>query len=216
MLEKIYSVEDAEFRSYGRVIHGMDITEIVEAAKQIECPAEGSSYLPSIKEFEELAIFHAIEEAHYGTLPTQLGYCWGRNQVMNAMEYHSSNEINIAVTPLVLILGHTWDVEDMKVDSSMFKAFYVPQGCVLEIYATTLHFCPCQVSDSGFGCIVGLPKGTNVQIDGPVQTKPLFKQNKWVLAHEENTALIEKGIVPGITGENYIVRYESVQMDNRC
>ena len=98
----------------------------------------------------------------------------------------------------------------------MFKAFYVPQGCVLEIYATTLHFCPCQVSDSGFGCIVGLPKGTNVQIDGPVQTKPLFKQNKWVLAHEENTALIEKGIVPGITGENYIVRYESVQMDNRC
>lgn len=208
MLEKIYSVEDAEFRSFGRVIHDLDITEIVEAAKQIKHPEEGSSYLPSIKEFEKLDIFREIQEACYGTLPTQLGYCWGHNQVMNAMEYHSSNEINIAVTPFVLILGHTWDVEDMKVDSGMFKGFYVPKGCVLEIYATTLHFCPCQTSDEGFGCIVALPKGTNVPIDGPIPQKPLFKQNKWVLAHEKNAALIEKGIVPGIIGENYIVRYE--------
>lgn len=208
MLEKIYSVEDAEFRSYGRIIHGMDITDIVEAAKKIEYPAEGSAYLPSVKEFEELAIFREIEKACYGTLPTQLGYCWGHNQVMNAMEYHSSNEINIAVTPFILILGHTWDVEDMKVDSRKFQAFYVPQGCVLEIYATTLHFCPCQASEEGFGCVVGLPKGTNVPIDGPAPAKPLFKQNKWVLAHKDNTALTEKGIVPGITGENYIIEYE--------
>jgi hypothetical protein len=29
-----------------------------------------------------------------------------------------------------------------------------------------------------------------------------------VLAHEDNTSLVEKGIVPGITGENYVVQYE--------
>ena len=208
MLEKIYSVEDAEFRTYGRIIYDLDITEVVEAAKQIENPAEGSSYLPSIDEFEKLEIFHEIEDKFYGTLSGQLGYCWGHNQVMNAMEYHFSHEINIAVTPFVLILGHIWDVENMKVDSNTFRAFYVPQGTVLEIYATTLHFCPCQVSDAGFGCIVGLPRGTNVPIDGPVEAKPLFKQNKWVLAHEDNTSLVEKGIFPGITGENYVVQYE--------
>ena len=54
MLEKIYSVEDAEFRTYGRIIRDLDITEIVEAANQIKNPAEGSSYLPSIEEFEKL------------------------------------------------------------------------------------------------------------------------------------------------------------------
>ena len=65
MLEKIYSVEDAEFRTYGRIIRDLDITEIVEAANQIKNPAEGSSYLPSREEFEKLKIFHEIEDKFY-------------------------------------------------------------------------------------------------------------------------------------------------------
>jgi len=207
MLEKIYSINDPEFATYGRVISDLDSSEIISVAKNIENPKVGSAYQPSVKEFEELKIFEEIKEKYFGTLPTQLGYCWGYNSAMNAMEYHCSNEINIAVTPLVLILGHTWDIKDMKVDSNTFRAFYVPQGSVVEIYSTTLHFCPCQMDDAGFGCVVGLFKGTNVVIDGAVPEKPLFKQNKWVFAHVDNIDLIEKGIAAGVTGENLTVSY---------
>ncbi len=209
MLEKIYSINDAEFATYGRVINDLDASKIIEVAKKIENPKDnGSAYQPSVKEFEELEIFGQIEQKYFGTMPSQLGYCWGHNSVMNAMEYHCCNEINVAVTPLVLILGHTWDIKDMKVDSSTFRAFYVPQGTVLEIYATSLHFCPCQTDDAGFGCVVGLLKGTNVPIKNAIPEKPLFKQNKWVFAHVDNIGLIEKGIVAGITGENLTVSCE--------
>ncbi|MBQ5909896.1 MAG: DUF4867 family protein, partial [Bacteroidaceae bacterium] len=96
----------------------------------------------------------------FGSLPAQLGYCWGHNNLMNATEWHTCSEINIAVTPLVLILGHVWDVKEDKIDSSMFQAFYLPKGTAVEVYATTLHFCPCEVSEEGFGCVVALSQGT--------------------------------------------------------
>ena len=209
MLKKIHSVYDDEFKAYGRILTGFDTKEIEDEAKKIPHPAEGSSYQASVKEFEKLKIFGEIEKACYGTLPSQLGFCWGHNRVMNAMEYHFCNEINIAVTPLVLILGHTGDIQNGKVDSSVFRAFYVPKGAVLEIFSSTLHFCPCQTSDEGFRCVVGLSKDTNLPLDEPTDDPFLFRKNKWLIAHVENRGLIARGGVPGITGENYLVPYEN-------
>lgn len=126
---------------------------------------------------------------------------------MNATEWHTSSEINIAVTPLVLILGHIWDIGDGKIDSSKFKAFYLPKGTVVEVYATSLHFCPCEVSKKGFGCVVALPKDTNTNLEVEPQDKLLFRKNKWIIAHCENEALINRGVVAGITGTNYEIKY---------
>lgn len=203
----LYSVDSDEFKTFGKVITGLDTAEIIKAAEKISRPADGSAYTPSEESFEKLSVAEEIKNKFFGTLPTQIGYCQGHNSFLNGAEWHMSSEINIAVTPLVLILGHIWDIENGKIDSSSFKAFYLPCGTVAEIYATTLHFCPCEVENSGFGCVVGLPLDTNKPLDNAVGEPLLFRKNKWLIAHTENKALTDKGVIPGITGENFKINY---------
>lgn len=204
---KLYSVNSEEFKTFGRVITGLDTSEIIKAAEKISRPAEGSAYTPSEESFEKLSIAKEIENKFFGTLPVQIGYCHGHNSLLNAAEWHMSSEINIAVTPLVLILGHIWDIENGKTDSSKFKAFYMPAGTVAEVYSTTLHFCPCEVEKDGFGCVVGLPLGTNTPLETETSDPLLFRKNKWLIAHNDNKALISRGVLPGISGENFKINY---------
>lgn len=204
---RIYSVNDSEFKTFGRVIENLDTAEIIAAAKKIENPEKGSLYTPSEESFERLKIADEIKNKFFGTLPTQIGYCYGHSNFLNAAEWHFSSEINIAVTPLVLILGHIWDIEKGRIDSSSFKAFYLPAGTAAEIYSTSLHFCPCEVEKSGFGCVVGLPIDTNTPLEINPDNPLLFRKNKWIIAHEENTALIDRGVVSGITGKNFEIKY---------
>lgn len=202
-----HDVSSPAFSEYGRVVDTIDATEIVAEAKKIKNPVNGLVYLPSVAEFEALDILKKVRDEIFGTLDTQLGYCYGYSNMLHATEWHCSSELNIAVTPLVLILGRRSDIKNGKLDSADMKAFYVPAGTVIEVYATTLHFCPCQVSDDGFGCVVGLPKGTNLPLDAPVSDPILFRKNKWIFAHESNEALIERGVISGIYGENYKINY---------
>jgi hypothetical protein len=204
---QLFSVNDEAFSSFGRVIDFLDTKEIVAQASKIESPENSSSYVPSQSEFEALAIAKEIEDKCFGTLPTQIGYCWGHSNFLNATEWHTSSEVNIAITPLVLILGHVWDIKEGKIDSSCFKAFYLPKGTAVEVYSTSLHFCPCEVEKSGFGCVVALPEGTNTPLSYDVGDPLLFRKNKWIIAHEENTALQKRGVVAGISGTNYEIRY---------
>ena len=202
-----YDVSDKEFASFGRIITNLDTAEIIKTAEKIENPESGSAYLPSLADFEALKIAENIKNECFGTLPTQIGYCYGHSNFLNAAEWHFSSEINIAVTSLVLILGHVWDIKDGKIDSSRFKAFYIPKGTAIEVYATTLHFCPCEVSKDGFGCVVGLPLETNTPLDNTPENPLLFRKNKWIIAHEENASLINRGVVSGLTGMNFEIKY---------
>ena len=204
---EFYDIFSEEFSEYGRVIDDIDVSEIIAEAKDIPYPESGSAYIPSVERFEATDAAKKIKEAIFGTLDTQIGYCYGHNDTLNATEWHFSSELNVALTPLVLILGKRSDIKDGRVDSKTMKAFYVPEGAVIEVYATTLHFCPCQVDDGGFGCVVGLPSASNTPLDAPVEDKLLFRKNKWLLAHEQNEALIAKGTVAGIYGENYKISY---------
>ena len=204
---EFYSITDTEFESFGRVIKKINADEIIKTAKKIKNPESGSSYIASLPEFEMLAVTEQIENELFGFLPVQLGYCWGHNNTFNAAEWHICSEINIAVTDFVLILGHIWDIQNDKIDSSRFKAFYVSEGSIVELYATSLHFCPCQVKKSGFGCVVALSKQTNTTLERTPGDKKLFRKNKWLIAHETNQSLIEKGAVCGITGVNYKINY---------
>ena len=204
---KLYSVNSEEFKTFGRVITGLDTSEIIKAAEKISRPAEGSAYTPSEESFEKLPTAKEIENKFFGTLPSQIGYCHGHNSLLNAAEWHMSSEINIAVTSLVLILGHIWDIENGKTDSSKFTVFYLPAGTVAEVYSTTLHFCPCEVEKGGFGCIVGLPLGTNTPLETETSNPLLFRKNKWLIAHNDNKGLIDRGVLPGISGENFKINY---------
>lgn len=203
---KIYSVTDKEFSSFGRIINDIDVSEICSVANTIENPENGSSYVTSEPKFEALSVANEIKEKLFGTLPTQVGNCWGHNNLLNAAEWHTSSEINIATTDMVLFLAHVYEIENGKINSDKFKAFYVPKGTIIEVYATSLHFCPCEVSAGGFGCVVALPEGTNVPLETEVSDPLLFRKNKWIIAHEDNAGLIARGVVSGITGTNFKVK----------
>ena len=204
---KVIDVHSEEFSTYGRIITGMDTSEMIAHAQRIKNPDSGSMYLPSVDAFETLDIAEKIKTHFFGESKIQVGYCWGYNCVFGATEWHTSSEINIAVTPLVIIVGHIWDVKNNTVDTSKFKVFYVPAGTVLECYATTLHYCPCQVSEQGFGWVVALPEDTNTALDGEYDDKLLWAKNKWLISHIENTSLIENGAVAGVTGTNIKIEY---------
>ena len=202
-----YSVLDPEFAPYGQLVTDFDATTFIAAAKSIPLPQSGAACNPSQPEFEALPAAEDIRKEFFGTLPTQIGYCYGHSNQLNALEWHCCNELNIAVTDFVLLLAQRSDLKDNKLCSDQVKAFYVPAGSVLEIYSQTLHFCPCEVNAAGFGCIVALSAGTNIPLTEHVANKLQFKQNKWLIAHNDNLALIEKGILPGISGDNLQVLY---------
>ncbi len=204
---KFYTTQDPEFSEYGVKINNIDTDEILKTAEGIAYPDEGSAYLPSLNEFEKLHISKIITDQCFGTLETQIGYCYGKSSFLNALEWHANSEVNIAVTDLVLMLAKRSDLKNNRIDSSCVKTFYIKKGEIIEVFATTLHFCPCQVEEEGFGCIVALPRGTNTPLDGDTPDPYLFRKNKWLIAHNDNSALISRGVVPGISGQNHKINY---------
>ena len=203
----LYSIYDEKFSEYGRIVEGLETKAIIDAAKKIQNPEAGSAYVASEESFQSLQLAEDIAYKIFGEMPTQVGYCWGHSNMLNGAEWHTSSELNIAITPLVLFLGKRQNIVDGKIDSSLFDAFYVPRGSVLEIYATTLHFCPCEIEQGGFGCVVALPQGTNVPLDTETENQLLFRKNKWLISHIDNEGLLQRGAVPGITGVNYEIKY---------
>ena len=136
-------------------------------------------------------------------------YCNGNNHVLNAVEYHRSSELNITTTGAVLIVGKQQDIEDdFTYDTSRMEAFEVPAGCVVEMYATTLHYAPCNLAENGFRVVVVLPKGTNTEkpeVGGfSSEERLMTNNNKWLIAHEES-GLGAKGAFVGLKGENITV-----------
>ena len=204
---QILSVTDNEFRKYGRIVDNIDFTALVEELKRTPIPA-GVVYEPAVKELEALPVRLDISEVAYGEMPVQIGYCNGHNSKLNALEYHRDSEINVAATDMILMLGLLTDVEkDHTYDTSKVKAFLVPAGTAVEVYATTLHYAPCTAEgENGFRCVVVLPKGTNTELDFAAgaegEDRLLAAKNKWLIAHEEAGIV---GAFCGLKGENVTV-----------
>ena len=203
---KIYSIRDEQFKKYGNVLN-MNTQEIVDACHKLTFPETGSEYIASVDSLENLEMSEDLRQIMFGGCPAQIGITHGYNKFMNGLEYHRCSEVNIAATPLVLILGLQYEMDGTEYDSAKVKAFYLEKGDAVEVYATSLHFCPCQVSDSGFSCVTVLPKDTNTILDKPSDDKLLFKKNKWIICHDKNQALIDRGVYPGIHGVNYEIKY---------
>ena len=207
---KIYSVNDPEFREYGRVINNVDFTELVEAMKKTPLP-EGVVYEPSVAELEALPVMEALSTTTYGEMPIQIGYCNGHNSKLNALEYHRDSEINVAATDAILMLGLMKDVQpDFTYDTANVKAFLVPAGTAVEVFATTLHYAPCGVDGNGFQVTIVLPKGTNYPLKNArpraVGTTTdnedclITATNKWLIGHAEGG--LDEGSFLGLVGKN--------------
>ncbi len=210
---KLYTTQDAEFRLYGQKLN-IDCSELLEAAKTIALPEAGSIYHAEEEAFAKTKIADYFQTVVFGELPIEMGYCYGHSNRLNALEWHKNSEINIAVTDMVLILGKQEEMENGCYDSKNCKAFLIKQGECIEVYATTLHFCPCETSSQGFGCVVVLPKDTNLPLDKEPSEDPLlFRKNKWIIAHVENEGLIARGVKGNLTGVNYTVTYDNGKVE---
>lgn len=203
---KIQKVTDPAFRKYGQVLEGYDFTGLIKEMKHTPVP-EDVIYVPSVEELEALDIMKDLQNKGYGGLPVQIGYCNGHNKKLNAVEYHRNSEINVAVTDLVLLIGHQQDIEpDHTYDTSKIEAFLVPAGTGIEVYATTLHYAPCHVNEGGFQCVVVLPKGTNTdltfQTEKTREDSLMTAKNKWLIAHEDAKIA---GAFNGLKGENITI-----------
>lgn len=205
----IFKISDPEFQKYGRVIEGYDTEQITVYMKnKTEIPAEGNSYIPSDSEMEKLEIIHKIKQNIFGEMEIQAGYCNGNNSHLNALEFHKSSEVNIAISDMVLILGKTEDIQGNEYSIEKAEVFYIPEGSIFEIYGDTLHFSPCKTGNNGFKCVVILLAGTNTELsDITADDKLLFKKNKWILIHENFTRLANLGAHKGLKGNNIKINY---------
>lgn len=200
---KILEITDKAFRKYGRVVADIDFAELLAKMEETPLP-EDVVYEPSVDILEALPVFDELRTKTYGELPIQIGYCNGHNKKLNALEYHRSSEIDIAVNDLVVMLGSQQDItEDFTYDTSGVEAFRIPAGTAVELYATTLHYAPCNIEDKGFRCVIVLPRDTNLELDAAHQggeDAHLTAKNKWLLGHPEGG--LPEGSPMGLLGEN--------------
>lgn len=202
----IRQATDSAFGKYGKVREGYSIARILKEMEHTPLSKE-VLYVPSVDEMEALQEAEAFEVRAFGGLPIQIGYCNGDNHQLNAVEYHRSSEINIAVTDMILLVGSQQDIAaDSTYDTSLIEAFFVPAGTVVEMYATTLHYAPCTATGEGFRCVVILPKGTNTSLNfepgSTGEDRLITAKNKWLIAHEDAGIA---GAFCGLKGTNITV-----------
>ena len=206
----IYSVTDPEFKAYGKILEGYDTAGLLAAMEKIAMPAAGTAYEPGIESLEACGVFSALRDRAYGGMPIQLGMCWGHNTKLNCLEYHRDSEVNIGTGDFILLLAREEEIKDGVLDTDRVKAFRVPAGTAVEVYATTLHYAPCHTdADAGFRVAVVLPKGTNT---AKPDYEPLNEEdrwmtarNKWLLAHPESEEA-KKGAHIGLRGMNIDIK----------
>lgn len=203
----IYSVNDPEFREYGRVIRGFDTSEIVNALNEhTPCP-DATGYVPEEPAVQNLESARKLAPSLFGGIAVEFGWCNGHNTKLNCLEYHRNSEFNLGTEDFILLLAKQSEVEDnFMLDTSKVKAFKVPAGVLVEVYATTLHYAPCQASkDKGFRVLVALPKGTNTEApatEGKIaEDAYLTANNKWLLPHPDS-AEAKSGAKVGLYGVN--------------
>ena len=129
---KVKQVTDTSFRKYGKILTGIDFSEIYNVLEEMDYP-EDIEYAASFGPLEEPEFRQKLSNTLYGELSVEIGYCSGHNKMLNALEYHRSSEANVAVTDIILLLGHQSDItEDFTYDTAQLEAFFVPAGTAVE------------------------------------------------------------------------------------
>ncbi|WP_373163946.1 DUF4867 family protein [Agathobaculum sp. Marseille-P7918] len=204
---KIDSVYDPAFREYGQVITGYDVNELLKTLDQATPLPAGVEYVPEQPELQMLAVTQELQDRQYGGMPIQMGWCNGHNTELNCLEYHRNSEVNFGVSDFILLLGKQKDIDENGMfDTAKIRAFLVPAGVLVEVYATSLHYAPCSAKQGqGFKVLVVLPRGTNTNKPnfqpGNQEDVRMAARNKWLLAHRESNEA-QNGAVVGLTGAN--------------
>ena len=210
----IKPIYDLSFLKYGKVLPFSLFEDYAAYLEQeTKIPQTLNQYIADDPHLHTLFKVSPLINDIFDHASLEFGYVNGNNSSLNALEFHPSAEINIAITPLVLMLGHANDIKDLTYDVNRLEAYYIPARTAIVINSHVLHFSPCKVSDEGFKCGVILPYGTNMAFVSPEEkirlNEPLlYKTNKWLLAHPDNQTLLDLGAYPGLKGKNINIEYK--------
>ena len=161
----ILPITNDSFKRYGRVLTSSAFLPAADYVREhTQIPELGNQYIADDERLKKAINDTSIFDDLFGYIPLQYGYVNGQNTKLNALEYHKTPEINIAVTPMVLLLSRVEDIVEGQIDSKKVEAYYLPENTAIVMKPMTLHFSPCKVSSKGFKCVVVLPKGTNTAI----------------------------------------------------
>lgn len=203
---EILSVTHPSFANYGQVLSGYDVKDLLSTLDAVSPLPEGTEYVPSQPELEALPAAAEFRDRAYGGMPIQIGWCNGHNTRLNCLEYHRDSELNVGTQDFILLLAKREEMTEGFLDTGRVRAYYVPAGVVVEVYATTLHYAPCNAGmGQGFKVIVVLPRGTNTEkpsiTNGNSEDEILWARNKWLLAHAEAPEAAQ-GAPVRLIGEN--------------
>ncbi len=212
---EILGVVHPVFARFGRVLSGLPVAGVREYALKHIQPGGDVVYEAIVAGLEsDEQLMRALCRRVYGEMPIELGWCYGRNSRLNALEFHKGPEVMVPVTDVVILVGDYHDIQwkpQPEFDSARAQAFFVPQGTAVELFPFCLHYAPLHVHpDTGFCTLVALPRQTNLPIEQSVgaagEETLLFARNKWLMAHPEAAALVHEGAYVGIRGTNIEVR----------
>lgn len=190
-VEKYPGVESVEFERYGKLIEGINTAEVIRLLKKTPLPESGTAYVASEPVLEQPELLSDLQNRVFGGLPVEMGYCSGRNRILNALEYHRNTEVNIAEKDALLMVAPLTAIRDGIIDSAAVEIFSVKAGQAVQFYETTLHYAPC-TADGGdyFRMCVVLPRGTNTDRPEGVcregEAGYLTHNNKWLFAHQDS------------------------------
>jgi hypothetical protein len=207
----LFDLSSSRLRKYGRSADYLDFREAVAYMRtNSKIPEQGHDYRTSFAPLEDMKLKEEASRLCYGHMNIQVGYCNGKNVMLDGLEYHKGTEICVAVTDTVLFLGSLVDMDGITFDSKNVEALYLAEGEALEMFPTTLHFCPCHTTKAspGFKTIVLLPEGTNCEVEGMKalpsgEGRLLWRRNEWQMVHAEYRKGVADGNHPGLIGENY-------------
>ena len=74
---RVYKTEGPEFRDYGRILEGFEVTSLLEIMETIPLPQEGVCYVASLPELEAQAAAKQLEARPTENFPRSLACATG-------------------------------------------------------------------------------------------------------------------------------------------
>lgn len=200
----ILSVNSAVFNEYGQVLSNIDPTEMLAKLNQHLIPKSGSTSVIADADLLDTQMAEQLRLTVFGGQQIQIGYYNGHNDHLDALEWHHAPEVMVATANVCLFLGQRAKLTRNGYAVGALRTFFVPAGTVIALYGTTMHYAPLQTSEDGYRCMVALPANTKTDLPAKMgNVDPLLhKRGQWLIAHPDNHALIEQGVVAGIMGKN--------------
>lgn len=205
---ELISAYDNEFKRYGRIVEGFETDSVLNWLRENVTIPSGLVYVPREEAFMKMQIAQDIENRFFGGMSSNLGYVAGHGNTLNALEFHKCSEINLGLHDFILFLALRSEIgEDGILDTKYVKAFHIPKGVMIEMFAGTMHYAPCSFDkETGYCVFAACLEGTNSDCPriSPVsiEDKHLAGKNKWLYAHPDSNEVKVDGAPVGLRGEN--------------